>query len=416
MGSEDGWESVERWANSPALSGEQKALLGRFLEDERALQSQPRTVFNHIYYGAKFGAVAEKPFEEIGLAELKPYLAKLSGLQSKTPKVSLLKLFKWLLAPLEEKRKLAEEGIGKPLSNGEKERLSDLRRCVDTIRKSISAHQGYRQKLPDELLSPNEVLKLTQAAGTARDKAIIAFLYDTGCRASELCNAQLKHISWEQGQWAVNPEGVKTEFVPVFLRSRRKGERQVYLTISIPFIRAWLNEHQRRDDPEAYLFYSRRSVGRIGGPNVVRQIVERAVRAAGLKKRVHPHLFRHSRATEMAQHMTEQELKLWFGWTGGSRMPATYVHLSPAKLRASLNRMMGIKDAAETKASDALAERYCMKCSTKNLPGSKFCTACGYPLSAGMAVEFEKASALANRALLLRIEELEARAKKDAPK
>jgi integrase len=411
MGNDKDWNAVQRWAASPELSEAQRATLGKFLEDERALLSQPGSIFSEIYYASKLGARVKKPFEQIGLDDLKGYLVVLSSQQSKTPKIGLLKLFKWLLAPLEEKKKLADEGLAAPLSQDERARLSELRRCVETVRKSVKNHQGYRQKLPDELLCPDEVLKLTQAAGTARDKAIIAFLYDTGCRASELCNVQLKHVSWEQGQWAVNAEGRKTEFVPVFLRSRRKGERQVYLTLSIPFVRAWLNEHQRRDNPEAHLFYSRKSSGRIGGPNVLRQIVDRAVRAAGLKKHVHPHLFRHSRATEMAQHMTEQELKLWFGWTGGSRMPATYVHLSPAKLRASLNRMLGIKDVTETKANDALAERYCMKCSAKSLPGSKFCSACGYPLNAGMAVEFEKAAALANRALLLRLEELERQVK-----
>lgn len=410
------WGRVERWANSPTLSQEQRALLGKFLVDERALQSQPQSVFNGIYYAVKLGERAGKPYEQIGLEELRPYLADLSSQQSKTPKIGLLKLFKWLLAPLEEKKKLAEEGVGDPLTKDDCVRLSELRRCVETLRKSVSAHQGYRQKLPDELLSTNEVLKLIQAAGTARDKAIISFLYDTGCRASELCNIQLKHISWEQCQWAIDAEDLKTEFIPVFLRSKRKGERQIYLTHSIPFIRAWLNEHRRRDDPEAYLFYSNKTFGRIHGANIIGQILDRAVRAAGIKKRVHPHLFRHSRATEMAQHMTEQELKLWFGWTGGSRMPAIYVHLSPAKLRSSLNRMLGIKDTADIKTSDVLAERHCMKCSTANIAGSKFCTACGYPLSAATAVEFEKASALANRALLLRLEELEARVRKDAPK
>ena len=403
------WTRVESWAASPTLSDPQREQLGRFLNDERALQSQPGTVFNHIFYAVKLGQKFSKPYDEIGLDDVKAYLAELSKQQSKTPKIGLLKLFKWLLQPLEEKKQSADEGISYPLNKNEKIRFFELRKCVDTIRKSISAHSGYRQKLPDELLTQEDVLKLTQAAGAPRDKALISFLYDTGCRASEACNVQIKHVQFDQMQWAETEENRKVEFVPVFLRSKRKGERQIYLSSSVPFIRAWLNEHQRRDDSESYLFYSKKTMGRLDGPTQVGQIVKRAKRAADLKKRVHPHLFRHSRATEMAQHMTEQELKLWFGWTGGSRMPATYVHLSPAKLRGSLNRMMGIKDSMETKPGDTLSERVCMKCSTKSLPGSKFCTACGYPLSASMAVEFEKATSLANRAVVLRLEELEKR-------
>ncbi len=51
-------------------------------------------------------------------------------------------------------------------------------------------------------------------------------------------------------------------------------------------------------------------------------------RKAGINKKIHPHLFRHSRATYMANYLTEAQMNQYFGWVQGSGMPAVYVHLS----------------------------------------------------------------------------------------
>jgi hypothetical protein len=69
------WTRVESWAASPALSDPQREQLGRFLNDERALQSQPGTVFNHIFYAVKLGQKIGKPYDKIELDEVKAYLA-----------------------------------------------------------------------------------------------------------------------------------------------------------------------------------------------------------------------------------------------------------------------------------------------------------------------------------------------------
>ncbi|MGC9145998.1 MAG: primase-like DNA-binding domain-containing protein [Nitrososphaeria archaeon] len=64
---------------------------------------------------------------------------------------------------------------------------------------------------------------------------------------------------------------------------------------------------------------------------VVKMLKETA-RRAGVKKRIYPHLFRHSAATRDARYLTESELKLKYGWVGGSDMAEVYVHLSWADL------------------------------------------------------------------------------------
>ena len=43
-------------------------------------------------------------------------------------------------------------------------------------------------------------------------------------------------------------------------------------------------------------------------------------------------MFRHSAATRDARYLIESELKLKYGWSGGSQMAQVYVHRSGADL------------------------------------------------------------------------------------
>lgn len=55
-------------------------------------------------------------------------------------------------------------------------------------------------KLPDELLSEGDVERLIDAARHPRDKALVAVLYESGCRIGELLTMRMKHAKFtEQG-------------------------------------------------------------------------------------------------------------------------------------------------------------------------------------------------------------------------
>lgn len=62
--------------------------------------------------------------------------------------------------------------------------------------------------------------------------------------------------------------------------------------------------------------------------SAIRKLLRVIGAKAGLEKRIYPHLFRHSRATYYANRITEQQLKVFFGWTGDSKMVSTYVHIN----------------------------------------------------------------------------------------
>jgi site-specific recombinase XerD len=73
-----------------------------------------------------------------------------------------------------------------------------LRRCDYPEEVSwIKIKGSSNHKLPEELLSFDEVLQMVDAADHVRDKAFILTLYESGCRIGELLCMQIKHVQFD---------------------------------------------------------------------------------------------------------------------------------------------------------------------------------------------------------------------------
>jgi hypothetical protein len=114
--------------------------------------------------------------------------------------------------------------------------------------------------------------------------------------------------------------------------------------------------------------------------------VQQIAKKAGIKKRVYPHLFRHTRATHLAKHLTEQELKIYFGWTMGSDMPSTYVHLSGKDIEQKILQLSGIVQK-EKEGAPIIPTIYCFRCHERNSIGDRFCKRCGEELPSKETIE-----------------------------
>ena len=118
------------------------------------------------------------------------------------------------------------------------------------------------------------------------------------------------------------------------------------------------------------------------------KMVKEVAAKAGIQKRVYPHLFRHSRASYYANKLTEQQLKAFFGWTGGSQMAATYVHLSGRDIDNAVLQANGAKvDNSITEPK--LKVKVCPRCQFSNPMESKYCNRCGAPLDETLIVEVQ---------------------------
>lgn len=80
-----------------------------------------------------------------------------------------------------------------------------------------------------------------------------------------------------------------------------------------------------------------------------------------------------------AQHLTEAQMEMNFGWIHGSKMSGTYVHLSGKQIDDAILGIYGKK-----KKEDVLPELMstaCPRCKKENGPASSFCVQCGLPLN-----------------------------------
>ena len=93
----------------------------------------------------------------------------------------------------------------------------------------IKVDRDVSNKLPEYLLSEEEVKKLVENCKNQRDKTIIALLWDTGMCVGELLNLRIRDISMSDGLSHAIVRG-------------KTGERGVPLVFSVPYLANYLND------------------------------------------------------------------------------------------------------------------------------------------------------------------------------
>ena len=213
---------------------------------------------------------------------------------------------------------------------------------------------------PEELLTERDVERLLEAAGDTQTRALVAVLWETGARVGELLNMRIRSVIPRRRYAQVRLLG-------------KTGERAVPIIFSWPYLQQWLMIHPRRRDREAPLWLKRS--GEPMDYPTLRARLERLRRRAGIEKRVNPHMFRHSRASLLAQRLTEAQLCQLFGWSQGSKMPSIYVHLSARDLEKPLLSMYGLE--AEGAHRPQLTPVTCPRCGELNPREADACVRCG---------------------------------------
>lgn len=151
------------------------------------------------------------------------------------------------------------------------------------------------RKLPD-VLTIEEVNKILEVPDTStykglRESAILETLYACGLRVSELTGLTLNDLHTEIGFLNVTGKGSKERLVP--MGNVATARIQEYLDKARPF---FLKEKEKAKNAVFLNAY--------GGPlsrMSVWQIVKDAANLAGINRKVHPHIFRHSFATHLIE-------------------------------------------------------------------------------------------------------------------
>ncbi|MGA8853520.1 MAG: tyrosine-type recombinase/integrase, partial [Christiangramia sp.] len=155
-----------------------------------------------------------------------------------------------------------------------------------------------------------------------RNRAIIETLYGCGLRVSELIDLKISDLFFDEGFIKVTGKGDKQRFVPIS-------------EYTIKFIQIYRKEVRVHQDikPEATdtLFLNRR--GNKLTRAMIFTIVRRLTEAAGIRKKISPHTFRHSFATHLLENGAD--LRAIQQMLGHESITTTeiYVHVDRSHLR-----------------------------------------------------------------------------------
>jgi hypothetical protein len=151
--------------------------------------------------------------------------------------------------------------------------------------------------------------------------------------------------------------------------------RRVYSVVAD--LRAYINNHPNRDDPLAPLFLTE-----TGKPLKTPQSVYGMVRRLSLKvlkHPIHPHQFRHTKATKDSSYFTDREMMKLYRWKK-TDMVSVYSHLSMKDVDDKDLVLHGLKSKEEI-LRPIVEVIKCAKCHQENAPIALYCAKCGVVLS-----------------------------------
>lgn len=181
------------------------------------------------------------------------------------------------------------------------------------------------KKLPI-VLSQDEVQKMFFVCQNLKHKVILALLYSTGIRVSELINLKWEHI--DRARMVIN-----------IIQAKGAKDRQVMLTADlIPL----LEQYYKAYKPKEYVLngwhgnlqYSDRSVG---------QVVKQLAAKAGINKRVYTHLMRHNAFTHMLEHGVDISIIQRLAGHSNPKTTQIYTHISGALIAKTYSPFSSIK-------------------------------------------------------------------------
>jgi len=191
-----------------------------------------------------------------------------------------------------------------------------------------------------DILSRAEIERMEDAASAERDKLIIRVLGDTGMRVGELVKLGVNDLVTRQRK--------------NFLHVRGKGDLDRLVPIIDPNLWRRLKRFAERGRPagtenDALLLGLKRRAGHedlmpvtVSG---VQQMVRQVAHDAGIKKRVHPHLFRYSAATWMrTKHVDPITITRVMGWTSLRMLQRIYDQAAPVDDFAALAELLRRED------------------------------------------------------------------------
>lgn len=235
-------------------------------------------------------------------------------------------------------------------------------------------------KTAEQMLSEDEIRAMLAACagGTAtRDRALISTLYESAMRIHEVAALQWSDVKFDR------------HFVRINTAGKTGTPRYIPLTASRGYLAEWRSAYPGDPTGAQPVFITNRGKSMTYG--YTKNLLQRIAGRAGIQKHITPHLFRHSRITNMIRQGFGESVVKMVAWGSlHSEQLARYAHLANADIDAAFARHAGI-DLAETQtAAEPLANRICGRCHAVNQPDRNFCGVCGHPLTKETVLELDE--------------------------
>ncbi len=165
------------------------------------------------------------------------------------------------------------------------------------------------QKLPD-VLSKEEVGAMIKVTENLKHKSLIALIYSCGLRRSEAINLKL--------------EDIDSKRMLIKIRGG-KGKKDRYVQLAKGTLEI-IKKYYKKDKPDIWLFEGQNKK-QYSATSILNDIKDAAIKA-GIKKRVYPHILRHSFATHHLEQGTDlRYIQEWLGHES-SKTTEIYTHVA----------------------------------------------------------------------------------------
>ena len=246
---------------------------------------------------------------------------------------------------------------------------------------------------PTDLWTKEDDLLFLKYCPNARDRCYHTISRDTSGRPHEILNLRLKDIVFKTAG--------DRQYAEVLVNGKT-GTRHIPLIDSLPYIKDWIDQHPRKNNPNAYFICSRDRTHfaqqlKISSlrdnynkyklnffPKILEDpavpVDDKSRIKELLKKPWNPYVRRHSALTEKSAFLKEHILRQHAGWSPRSQMHLKYLHYFGNESSESILEEYGIITKKD-RGSSLLRPKQCPNCSEPNKPDSLFCTKCRLVLS-----------------------------------
>ncbi|MBA7572114.1 Tyrosine recombinase XerC [subsurface metagenome] len=165
------------------------------------------------------------------------------------------------------------------------------------------------EKLPD-VLHKEEIASMIRLTKNLKHKSLLAVIYSCGLRRSEAINLKLSDI--DSKRMLIKIRGAK-------------GKKDRYVQLAVSTLEL-LREYYKKEKPEIWVFEGR-DKQQYSATSIINN-VKSAAKRAKIRKRVYPHILRHSFATHnLEQGIDLRYIQEWLGHAS-SKTTERYTHVS----------------------------------------------------------------------------------------